>query len=260
MYMMRRVHAEQSPKGGNMNVWVMQWQRADLNELIKTARFNLNPFKEIPGGSMWEDHAPDQNKLPGCVWQGRVDENFEWNDRIVHGITHCMIFNISKCWYSSVLSRETSDFDNPFTVSTASLMMVKNTRPSQQSRNAWTTLQAQRVSAYVATKISNLWRFTNDSIIHRNLHHCRTHRLSRRTVRMGVRLRDGISLCQMVSLVEYRLHLYFDRLSYRCNCSGNFNLRSIKNHKIYINPLDNVGLIVYISQCKPKRNPLMRKT
>ena len=113
MYMMRRVHAEQSPKGGNMNVWVMQWQRADLNELIKTARFNLNPFKEIPGGSMWEDHAPDQNKLPGCVWQGRVDENFEWNDRIVHGITHCMIFNISKCWYSSVLSRETSDFDNP---------------------------------------------------------------------------------------------------------------------------------------------------
>lgn len=111
MYMMRRVHAEQSPKGGHMNVWVMQWQRADLNELIKTARFNLNPFNEVPGGSMWEDHAPDQNKLPGCVWQGRVDENFEWNDRIVHGITHCMIFNISKCWYSSVLSRETSDND-----------------------------------------------------------------------------------------------------------------------------------------------------
>lgn len=111
MYMMRRVHAEQSPKGGHMNVWVMQWQRADLNELIKTARFNLNPFKEVPGGSMWEDHSPDQNKLPGCVWQGRVDEKFNWNDRMIHGITHCMIFNISKCWYSSILSRETSDFD-----------------------------------------------------------------------------------------------------------------------------------------------------
>ncbi len=111
MYMMRRVHAEQNPKGGPMHVWVMQWQRADLNALIKNARFNLNPFNEVPGGSMWEDHAPDQNKLPGCVWQGRVDEYFKWNDRLVHGITHCMIFNISKCWYSFILSRETSDND-----------------------------------------------------------------------------------------------------------------------------------------------------
>lgn len=68
MYMMRRVHAEQSPKGGHMNVWVMQWKHADLNELIKKARFNLDPFKEVPGCCMWEDHSPDQNKLPGCVW------------------------------------------------------------------------------------------------------------------------------------------------------------------------------------------------
>lgn len=116
MYMMRRVHAEQSPKGGPMNVWVMQWKHADLNELIKTARFNLDPFKEVTGGSKWEDHDPDQNKLPGCVWQGRTDKTFEWNDSMVHGITHCMIFNISKCWYSSVLSRETSDSDNALTL------------------------------------------------------------------------------------------------------------------------------------------------
>ena len=109
---MRRVHAEQNPKGGHMNVWVMQWEDPDLNGLIKTARFNLNPLKKVSGGNMWEDHAPDQNKLPGCVWQGRVDKNFEWNDSMVHSITHCMIFNISKCWYSSVLSRETSECDN----------------------------------------------------------------------------------------------------------------------------------------------------
>ena len=112
MYMMRRVHAEQNPEGGHMNVWVMQWEDADLNGLIKTARFNLNPLKKVSGGNMWEDHAPDQNKLPGCLWQGRVDKNFKCNDSMVHSITHCMIFNISKCWYSPVLSRETSDSDN----------------------------------------------------------------------------------------------------------------------------------------------------
>lgn len=112
MYMMRRVHAEQNPKGGHMNVWVMQWEDADLNGLIKTARFNLNPLKKVSGGNMWEDHSPDQNKLPGCLWQGRVDKNFKFNDSMVHSITHCMIFNISKCWYSSVLSRETSECDN----------------------------------------------------------------------------------------------------------------------------------------------------
>ena len=72
MYMMRRVHAEQSPHGGHMNAWVMQWQDADLNKLIKTARFNLDPFKEVPVGSMWEDHSPTriscQDACGRAVW------------------------------------------------------------------------------------------------------------------------------------------------------------------------------------------------
>lgn len=72
MYMMRRVHAEQNSMDGSMNVWVNQWQEADLSELIATAKFNLDPFEEVPGERMWEDHAPDQNMLPGCVRQGRT--------------------------------------------------------------------------------------------------------------------------------------------------------------------------------------------
>lgn len=111
MYMMRRVHAEQNSMDGSMNVWVYQGQKADLNKLIATAKFNLDPFKEVPDGSMWEDLAPDQNMLPGCVWQGRVDQNLEWNGPMIHVITHCLIFNISKCWYSPVLSRDTTDGD-----------------------------------------------------------------------------------------------------------------------------------------------------
>lgn len=115
MYMMRRVHAEQSPKGGSMNVWVYQWESADLNDLIDKAKFNLKPFNEIPGGTSWEDHTPDQKTLPGCVWQGRTDEVFNhednWHPCKIHTITHCMIFNISKCWYSSVFSRGVTEGD-----------------------------------------------------------------------------------------------------------------------------------------------------
>ena len=113
MYMMRRVHAEGSPEGGGFTVWVYQYERANLNELIALGRRNIDPFKDNPGWERREDSRPDQERLPGCVWQGRCDEVFDgFGDKKVHGITHCMIFNISKCWYSSVLSRETTDGDN----------------------------------------------------------------------------------------------------------------------------------------------------
>lgn len=113
MYMMRRIHAEQSPEGGHFTVWVYQYQRENLNELIGLGRRNIAPFKDNPGWERWEDSRPDQERLPGCVWQGRCDEVFDHlPDAKVHGITHCMIFNVSKCWYSSVLSRELTGGDN----------------------------------------------------------------------------------------------------------------------------------------------------
>ena len=112
MYMMRRVHAEENPKNGCFAVWVYQYEGEDLNKLIALGRSNITPFKDNPGWRLWEDHTPDQESLPGCVWQGRCDEVFgTWPSDKVHGITHCMIFNISKCWYSTVLSRETTDGD-----------------------------------------------------------------------------------------------------------------------------------------------------
>ena len=114
MYMMRRVHAEGSPEGGGFTVWVYQYERENLGELIALGRRNIDPFKDNPGWRLWEDRSPDQERLPGCVWQGRCDEVFgRWpSEAKVHGITHCMIFNISKCWYSSVLSRELTGGDN----------------------------------------------------------------------------------------------------------------------------------------------------
>ena len=119
MYMMRRIHAEQRPEGGHFTVWVYQYQRENLNELIGLARSNLEPFNEIPGGTTWEDDKPNQEVLPGCVWNGRTDEVFNsehnWHPRKIHSITQCMIFNVSKCWYSSVLSRELTEGDNQLT-------------------------------------------------------------------------------------------------------------------------------------------------
>lgn len=113
MYMMRRIRAEENPKTGSFTVWVYQYERKNLNDLIKLGRSNITPFKDNPGWLLWEDHTPDQERLPGCVWQGRRDEVFDtWPPEKVHCITHCMIFNISKCWYSPVLSRETTDGDN----------------------------------------------------------------------------------------------------------------------------------------------------
>ena len=113
MYMMRRIHAEGSPEGGSFSVWVYQYERENLNELIALGRRNIDPFKDNPGWERREDSRPDQETLPGCVWQGRCDEVFDsLPDAKVHGITHCMIFNVSKCWYSSVLSRELTRGDN----------------------------------------------------------------------------------------------------------------------------------------------------
>ena len=114
MYMMRRVHAEGSPEGGGFSVWVYQYESENLNELIALGRRNIDPFKVNPGWRLWEDRTPDQERLPGCVWQGRCDEVYgRWpTEAKVRSITHCMVFNVSKCWYSSVLSRELTGGDN----------------------------------------------------------------------------------------------------------------------------------------------------
>jgi hypothetical protein len=52
------------------------------------------------------------------------------------------------------------------------------------------------------------------------------------------------------------MRMHYVWISCRSNRSGDFNLRSIKNHKKYINPLDKAGLIAYINTCniKTKRN------
>lgn len=115
MYMMRRIHAEDN--GELRNVWVYQWQAADLSGLIATARFNLRPLDESREVNYWEDHRPDQKALPGCVWQGKCSHVFTdgWNASHkkveIRSVTTCMIFNISKCWYSHLLSRETMTDD-----------------------------------------------------------------------------------------------------------------------------------------------------
>lgn len=116
MYIMRRIHAEGSPEGGGFAVWVYQYERENLGELIALGRGNITPFKDNPGWERTEDLGPDQERLPGCVWQGRCDEVFDHlPDEKVHGITHCMVFNVSKCWYSPVLSRELTGGDNRLT-------------------------------------------------------------------------------------------------------------------------------------------------
>lgn len=118
MYMMRRVHAEQNLNRKVMDVWVYQWQSPDINVLIKEAKLNLKEVNDLPVGKVWEDHSPDQSVLPGCVWNGRTDETFIHEGlggpSQIHRITQCMIFNISKCWYSPVLSRTIMKVDEQF--------------------------------------------------------------------------------------------------------------------------------------------------
>ena len=102
MYIRRRVCAEQDMKGGHVHVWVYQANGENLNDLISVSQFNLG------SGCTRIDKAPSQETLPGCVWQGRSEENIDWDGDETHCVVHCMIFNVSKCWYSTVLSRETT--------------------------------------------------------------------------------------------------------------------------------------------------------
>lgn len=121
MYILRRVHAEQGVSSDFINLWVYQWESADLNSMLAHARFNLKPIAETPR-VRYVDVAPDQHTLPGCLWQGRTDEVFDYeygcSSHKIHSITHCQIFNITKCWYSPVLSREVMESDIDFGGST----------------------------------------------------------------------------------------------------------------------------------------------
>lgn len=103
MYIRRRVCAEQDMKGGRVHVWVYQENGENLNDLISVSQFNLG------SGCTRIDKAPSQEALPGCVWQGRSVEIVEsYDGSSTHCVAQCMIFNVSKCWYSPILSRETT--------------------------------------------------------------------------------------------------------------------------------------------------------
>lgn len=102
MYIRRRVCAEQGVDGGPVHVWVYQESGESLNNLIAVSEFNLGPGYTRIG------RAPSREVIPGCVWQGRSDEIVAFDDSRTRCVAHCMIFNVSKCWYSPVLSRETT--------------------------------------------------------------------------------------------------------------------------------------------------------
>lgn len=107
MYIRRRVCAEQDMKGGRVHVWVYQESDENLNHLIAVSEFNLG-IDRGPGCARI-DRSPSQETLPGCVWQGRSVEIVEsYDGSRTRCVAHCMIFNVSKCWYSPVLSRETT--------------------------------------------------------------------------------------------------------------------------------------------------------
>lgn len=113
MYIRRRVCAEQDMKGGRVHVLVYQENGENLNDLISVSEFNLGISREprIRREPMYAriDKAPPQDTLPGCVWRGRSDEIIAFDDDSrTHSVTDCMIFNVSKCWYSPILSRETT--------------------------------------------------------------------------------------------------------------------------------------------------------
>lgn len=119
MYILRRVHTEQSveslKKSCNPNIWIFQWCSEDLARMIATANRNISPTSGCHHVARWVDKTPDQNILPGCVWQGRIShilpDHFDRHERDTAVIIHCMIFNVSRAFYSPVLNRKIMEGD-----------------------------------------------------------------------------------------------------------------------------------------------------